>query len=42
MDLQSAKQQGEIEGTHEELLNEAEVAAAAEENLFEINPSQVT
>ncbi|KAI9070919.1 hypothetical protein K1719_047120 [Acacia pycnantha] len=35
---------GEIEGTHGELLNEAEVAAAAEEkenHSFEIDPSQV-
>ncbi|XP_004503689.1 general transcription and DNA repair factor IIH helicase/translocase subunit XPB1 [Cicer arietinum] len=38
------KAAGEIEGTHDELLNEAEVAAAAEEkeaHAFEIDPSQV-
>lgn len=35
---------GEIEGTHDELLNEAQLAAAAEEkeaHSFEIDPSQV-
>ena len=40
-----SKAAGEIEGTHDELLNEAEVAAAAEEkeaHSFEIDPSQVT
>ncbi|XP_057752935.1 general transcription and DNA repair factor IIH helicase subunit XPB1-like [Arachis stenosperma] len=39
-----SKAAGEIEGRHDELLNEAEVAAAAEEketHAFEINPSQV-
>ncbi|QCD85057.1 DNA excision repair protein ERCC-3 [Vigna unguiculata] len=39
-----SKAAGEIEGTHDELLNEAEVAAAAEEketHSFEIDPSQV-
>ncbi|KAI9075133.1 hypothetical protein K1719_042864 [Acacia pycnantha] len=39
-----SKTAGEIEGTHGELLNEAEVAAAAEEketHSFEIDPSQV-
>ncbi|XP_054824914.1 general transcription and DNA repair factor IIH helicase subunit XPB1 isoform X1 [Prosopis cineraria] len=39
-----SKTAGEIEGTHDELLNEAEVAAAAEEketHSFEIDPSQV-
>lgn len=38
------KSAGEIEGTHEELLNEAELAAAAEEketHAFEIDPTQV-
>lgn len=38
------KSAGEIEGTHGELLNEAELAAAAEEketHSFEIDPSQV-
>ena len=36
---------GEIEGRHDELLNEAELAAAAEEketHSFEIDPAQVT
>ncbi|XP_061355308.1 general transcription and DNA repair factor IIH helicase subunit XPB1-like isoform X1 [Gastrolobium bilobum] len=39
-----SKAAGEIGGTHDELLNEAEVAAAAEEkeaHSFEIDPSQV-
>lgn len=39
-----SKSLGEIEGRHDELLNEAELAAAAEEketHSFEINPSQV-
>ncbi|XP_020217240.1 general transcription and DNA repair factor IIH helicase subunit XPB1 isoform X1 [Cajanus cajan] len=39
-----SKAAGEIEGTHDELLNEAEVAAVAEEkeaHSFEIDPSQV-
>jgi DNA excision repair protein ERCC-3 len=39
-----SKALGEIEGTHDELLNEAEVAAAAEEkeaHAFEIDPAQV-
>ncbi|KAJ1411795.1 P-loop containing nucleoside triphosphate hydrolase [Sesbania bispinosa] len=39
-----SKAAGEVEGTHDELLNEAEVAAAAEEkeaHSFEIDPSQV-
>lgn len=39
-----SKTAGEIEGTHDELLNEAEVAAVAEEkeaHSFEIDPSQV-
>lgn len=39
-----SKAAGEIEGTHDELLNQAEVAAAAEEkeaHSFEIDPSQV-
>ncbi|XP_028767458.1 general transcription and DNA repair factor IIH helicase subunit XPB1 isoform X2 [Neltuma alba] len=39
-----SKTAGEIEGTHDELMNEAEVAAAAEEketHSFEIDPSQV-
>ncbi|KAF7810316.1 DNA repair helicase XPB1 [Senna tora] len=39
-----SKAAGEIEGTHDELLNEAELAAAAEEKAahsFEIDPSQV-
>ncbi|KAK7358594.1 hypothetical protein VNO77_00528 [Canavalia gladiata] len=39
-----SKAAGEIEGTHDELLNEAEVAAAAEEkeaHAFEVDPSQV-
>ncbi|CAJ1937395.1 unnamed protein product [Sphenostylis stenocarpa] len=39
-----SKAAGEIEGTHDELLNEAEVAAVAEEkeaHAFEIDPSQV-
>ncbi|KAG8374992.1 hypothetical protein BUALT_Bualt10G0053200 [Buddleja alternifolia] len=38
------KSAGEIEGTHEDLLNEAELAAAAEEketHSFEIDPAQV-
>lgn len=39
-----SKALGEIEGTHDELLNQAEVAAAAEEkeaHAFEIDPAQV-
>ena len=39
-----SKAAGEIEGRHDELMNEAEVAAAAEEkeaHSFEIDPSQV-
>ncbi|KEH21098.1 putative DNA helicase chromatin remodeling SNF2 family [Medicago truncatula] len=39
-----SKALGEIEGTHDELLNQAEVAAVAEEkeaHAFEIDPSQV-
>lgn len=35
---------GEIEGRHEELLNEAQLAAAAEEkeaHAFEVDPAQV-
>lgn len=39
-----SKALGEVEGTHDELLNEAEVAAAAEEkeaHAFEIDPAQV-
>ncbi|KAG5027329.1 hypothetical protein JHK82_023178 [Glycine max] len=39
-----SKAAGEIEGTQDELLNEAEVAAVAEEketHSFEIDPSQV-
>ncbi|KAL5052962.1 hypothetical protein RYX36_033644 [Vicia faba] len=39
-----SKAAGEIEGTHDELLNEAEVAAAAEEketHAFEVDPAQV-
>ncbi|KAK7369710.1 hypothetical protein VNO80_11753 [Phaseolus coccineus] len=39
-----SKAAGEIEGTHDELLNEAEVAAVAEEketHSFEVDPSQV-
>ena len=39
-----SKAAGEIEGTHDELLNEAEVAAVAEEkeaHAFEIDPAQV-
>ena len=39
-----SKTAGEIEGGHEELLNGAELAAAAEEketHSFEIDPSQV-
>ncbi|KAK1438608.1 hypothetical protein QVD17_04417 [Tagetes erecta] len=39
-----SKSIGEIEGTHDELLNEAQLAAAAEEkeaHSFEIDPSQV-
>lgn len=39
-----SKALGEIEGTHDELLNQAEVAAGAEEkeaHAFEIDPSQV-
>lgn len=38
------KSAGEIEGTHEELLSEAELAAAAEEketHSFQIDPAQV-
>lgn len=39
-----SKSLGEIEGRHDELLNEAELAAAAEEketHSFEIDPAQV-
>lgn len=39
------KSAGEIQGTHDELLNEAELAAAAEEketHSFEIDPAQVS
>ncbi|CAL5214860.1 unnamed protein product [Lathyrus oleraceus] len=39
-----SKAAGEIEGTHDELLNEVEVAAAAEEketHAFEVDPAQV-
>lgn len=40
-----SKSLGEIEGRHEELLNEAQLAAAAEEkeaHSFEVDPAQVT
>lgn len=40
-----SKSLGEIEGRHEELLNEAQLAAAAEEkeaHSFEIDPAQVS
>lgn len=39
-----SKSLGEIEGRHEELLNEAQLAAAAEEkeaHAFEVDPAQV-
>ena len=40
-----SKSKGEIEGRHDELLNEAQLAAVAEEkeaHSFEIDPAQVT
>lgn len=44
MDLLFGKSAGEVEGAHDEMLNEAKLVAIAEENethSFEIDPAQV-